>query len=82
MLSARHAAERLANCWHGGCQTVEQLRNSMQVTPCRRAAVLAAGQEQARTPPSGSSLPIFAAYADLQNCHGEGFIALWGCGRS
>ena len=31
MLSARHAAERLQNCWHGGGQTIEQLRNSMQV---------------------------------------------------
>lgn len=30
MLSARHAAERLINCWHGGCQTVDQLRESMQ----------------------------------------------------
>ena len=32
MLSARHAAERLINCWHGGCQTVDQLRESMQAS--------------------------------------------------
>jgi programmed cell death protein 4 len=30
MLGARHAAERLINCWHGGGRTVEQLRASMQ----------------------------------------------------
>lgn len=30
MLSARHAAERLQNCWHGGSQTIDQLRSSMQ----------------------------------------------------
>ncbi|KAL3152918.1 hypothetical protein ABBQ38_012224 [Trebouxia sp. C0009 RCD-2024] len=30
MLSARHAAERLQNCWHGACQTIQQLRDSMQ----------------------------------------------------
>jgi hypothetical protein len=31
MLGARHAAERLQNCWHGGPRTIEQLRQSMQV---------------------------------------------------
>ncbi|DBB15681.1 TPA: hypothetical protein ACH3X3_003889 [Trebouxia sp. C0006] len=30
MLSARHAAEMLQNCWHGGSQTIDQLRSSMQ----------------------------------------------------
>lgn len=30
LLSARHAAERLQNCWHGGARTIEQLRESMQ----------------------------------------------------
>lgn len=30
MLSARHAAERIQNCWHGGSQTIDQLRSSMQ----------------------------------------------------
>ena len=32
ILSARHAAERLQNCWHGGTQTIDQLRSSMQVS--------------------------------------------------
>ena len=32
MLSARHAAERLQNCWHGGGHTIQQLRDSMQVS--------------------------------------------------
>lgn len=30
ILSARHAAERLQNCWHGGSQTIHHLRTSMQ----------------------------------------------------
>lgn len=29
MLSARHGAERLQNCWHGGGATVEALRGAM-----------------------------------------------------
>ncbi len=37
MLSARHAAERLQNCWHGGSQTIDQLRTSMQV--CMRLSL-------------------------------------------
>eukprot|EP00891_Asterochloris_glomerata_P000321 jgi/Astpho2/321/Aster-02203 len=41
MLSARHAAERLINCWHGGCQTVDQLRESMQAS---HLGVIDAGQ--------------------------------------
>ncbi|GAB4818113.1 hypothetical protein N2152v2_005159 [Parachlorella kessleri] len=28
-LSARHAAERLANCWHGGALTLDQLKEDM-----------------------------------------------------
>lgn len=30
MLSARHAAERLQSCWHGGARTIEQLREAME----------------------------------------------------
>lgn len=29
MLGARHAAERLQNCWHGGARSTGQLRDSM-----------------------------------------------------
>ncbi len=28
-LSARHAAERLDNCWHGGALTLDQLKQDM-----------------------------------------------------
>jgi len=38
ILSARHAAERLQNCWHGGSQTIDQLRNRMQVRLCLYSA--------------------------------------------
>jgi programmed cell death protein 4 len=29
MLAARHAAERLQNCWHGGARSTSQLREAM-----------------------------------------------------
>ena len=29
MLAARHAAERLQNCWHGGARSTGQLRDAM-----------------------------------------------------
>ena len=29
LLGARHAAERLQNCWHGGARSTTQLRDSM-----------------------------------------------------
>ena len=29
MLAARHAAERLQNCWHGGARSTTQLREAM-----------------------------------------------------
>ena len=29
MLAARHAAERLQNCWHGGARSTAQLRDAM-----------------------------------------------------
>lgn len=31
MLQARHGAERLQNCWHGGLQTLDSLKSSVQV---------------------------------------------------
>jgi len=31
MLSARHASERLLNCWHGGSKDIEQLREEIKV---------------------------------------------------
>lgn len=30
MLSARHAAERLLNCWHGGSKDIEQIREEIK----------------------------------------------------
>lgn len=29
MLSARHASERLLNCWHGGSKDIEQIREEI-----------------------------------------------------
>lgn len=30
MLSARHASERLLNCWHGGSKDIEQIREDIK----------------------------------------------------
>lgn len=31
MLSARHASERLLNCWHGGSKDIEQVRSEIKI---------------------------------------------------
>eukprot|EP00884_Botryococcus_braunii_P011699 jgi/Botrbrau1/2052/Bobra.0047s0026.2 len=41
MLQARHGAERLQNCWHGGLQTLDSLKSNVQVSgACRGEDIL------------------------------------------